>query len=787
MMSGRESKENMFEEWLLDWDWEENNKINLKPEAVSMGSHKRVSWKCHVCNGRWNTVLKERRGCPYCAGFKALAGFNDLATTHPRLTQEWDYNRNTAIEPQAVTKGSQKKVFWRCEKNHSWEMQINSRVQGQGCPYCNNRRVLQGYNDLQTVNPKLAEEWHPTRNGTMKSSDVVAGSKERVWWICAKGHEWQARVIQRNNGTGCPICAGKVVVKGYNDLESKHPQLAQEWDYEKNEKLPSEYACFAREKVWWICKRGHSWKAAIGDRSKGNGCAKCSEERRVSFPEKTLLFYLQKHFEGVVANYRAEWLGIYEVDIYFSKYKIAVEYDGIYGHSKEKGVARDVRKNQVCYDNGVTLIRVREAGCPATSSTSIDYLLKSEADMPAAIRFVADKVAEITGIEHDFNEAEVDLEKDAGDIYSLMEYCEKENSLLVKEPDIAKLWHPTKNGKLTPEFVQPGTPKKVWWQGACGHEWRSSVSYEVESGKCPYCTGMRVLEGFNDLATINPQLAKEWDDEKNDAAMPTTVTAGSGVKVWWKCEKKHSWKASVVSRNRGNGCPICANRILLKGYNDVASQPQLLIDWNYEQNGELKPEEVCIGKERKVWWKCHACDWCWEASVAGRMQGRGCPRCGIHTRRQNVQRTYVRKKGSLADKHPELVKEWNWERNTEIAPEKIVSGYGKKVWWICSTCEHQWEATVISRTAGRGCPKCAEEERVRARRETLLKKKDPITITHPEIAGEWNVDKNGALSPDTITAGSGKYVWWKCKTCGNEWNGRVCERTRGRASCRKCK
>lgn len=774
-------------DYMLDWDFSKNKIMNNQPDKITLGSRKRVYWKCHVCSGQWNTVMKERRGCPYCSGFKALSGFNDLATLYPELASEWDYGKNAGLTPQDVTQGSQKKVYWKCKKGHSWDAQVNTRVSGQGCPYCNNRRVLHGYNDLATIHPELAKEWHPTKNGSLRPTDVVTGTKKKVWWSCEKGHEWLAQVSNRVRGNGCPICANRIIVKNYNDFAWEHPELLNEWDYSRNDKNPSEYACFSREKVWWICKRGHRFKAAIGDRSKGTGCAKCAEERRVSFPEKAVLYYIRKHYPNAMANYRTEWLGPYELDIYIPELRVGIEYDGVYGHGTDTGIKRDLRKNKVCHINNVSLIRLREKGCKATEDTSFDYVMRSRDDLVNALSFVFETIKEISGDSPDFSRAEINIDQDSGEIYSLIEYIEKENSLLTRYPEIAELWHPLKNGRLIPEYVQPGSPKKVWWLGKCGHEWRSAISYEVASGKCPYCTGKRVLAGFNDLASINPDLANEWDRNKNEGLNATDVTAGSGSKVWWRCEKGHSWKASVVSRNRGNRCPICANRIVLEGYNDVASYPDLLNSWNYSKNGKLKPTETCIGIEKKIWWICPDCGYEWKASVAGRARGRGCPECMKKIRTNNSRKTYVEKRGSFAQMHSELLAEWDYKRNKDVMPESIVSGYGRKVWWICKNCSSEWEATVASRSAGRGCPFCADRIRAASRRKKLLEKKKPLSITHPELCTEWDFNRNSELTPDYITAGSGKRIWWKCNKCGAEWNSPVCERTRGRGQCPACR
>lgn len=772
--------------FMKDWDWEENNRNNLFPDKITLASRKRVFWKCHICSGTWNTQVKERNGCPYCSGFYALPGFNDLATTHPELSLQWDYSKNQ-IRPEDVTHGSHKKVFWNCNKGHSWDAQINSRVKGQGCPYCNNKRVLTGYNDLETINPNLAKEWDYEKNESLKPSEVVFGSKKKVWWRCSNNHSWQAQIIYRNNGRGCPVCANRKIVKNYNDFASEHPELLIEWDFEKNEKAPSEYACFSREKVWWICKKGHSWKAAIGDRSRGNGCAKCTEERRVSFPEKALLFYISKAVKNVVGNYRTEWLGAYELDIYLPEYKIGIEYDGTYGHSSEAGIERDIRKNNVCNKNGVTLIRIREYGCPLTNSTSLDYILNSGNRIDEAVILAIEAIKNITGIGINFSETDVDIDRDSGEIYSLIEYSEKENSLLNKNPKVALMWHPTKNGKLTPENVSIMSSKVVWWKGECNHEWKSSVSYEASSGLCPYCSGKRVLVGFNDLSTTNPNLAEEWDDERNGSVTPNNITAGSGKIVWWKCNKGHSWKASIVSRNRGNGCPICANRIVMVGYNDVASVAELVREWDYEKN-TIEPEEACIGSEKKVWWICRECGHNWKTSINKRFRGSMCPECAKSARSATVAKTYTERSGSVANKRPDLIEEWDWERNENLDPLQLTCGSTKKAWWVCKTCKHVWYASVASRTrkCGGACPKCADIERAKKRQELILKRKSSIQVTHPNIAREWNYEKNQLLSPDRLTAGSGRRVWWICSNCGNEWDAVIGERTRGRSKCPKC-
>jgi hypothetical protein len=147
-----------------------------------------------------------------------LAGYNDLATTHPELAEQavgWD--------PTTVTAGNDIKRRWRCELGHEWDAQTYSRTGlNTGCPFCSGHQILAGYNDLATTHPELAEQavgWDPT--------SVGRGSRKRMLWKCSLGHEYRAAVTNRTYmNSGCTICVNKQVLVGYNDLATTHPELA---------------------------------------------------------------------------------------------------------------------------------------------------------------------------------------------------------------------------------------------------------------------------------------------------------------------------------------------------------------------------------------------------------------------------------------------------------------------------------------------------------------------------------------------------------------------------------
>lgn len=137
-----------------------------------------------------------------------------------------------------------------------------------------------------------------------------------------------------------------------------------------------------------------------------------------------------------------------------------------------------------------------------------------------------------------------------------------DNSLEVLYPDLIKEWHPTKNGKLTPKEVRPGTAKKIWWICNKGHAWKTSLYHRTgRSTGCPYCSG-KLASHDNNLAVLFPNLIAEWNSNRNAPLKPETLTPGSNKKVWWKCNRGHEWLTSPNKRTGADktGCPYCTSQ-----------------------------------------------------------------------------------------------------------------------------------------------------------------------------------------------------------------------------------
>ena len=195
-----------------------------------------------------------------------------LTEERPDLVGQW--SASNTFSPDKVSCGSHLKVWWVCTKGHEWEAVVKNRaLLGSGCPYCEHRAILKGYNDLATLKPELAKSWSPKNQ--RKPSEYAISSNTEVLWICENGHEWKARIADRSEGHGCPYCAGHRVWKGYNDLASTHSSLLSEWS-DKNELSPDSITYKNRSNVWWHCSKcGNDYQAVVYAKANGRVCPFC--------------------------------------------------------------------------------------------------------------------------------------------------------------------------------------------------------------------------------------------------------------------------------------------------------------------------------------------------------------------------------------------------------------------------------------------------------------------------------------------------------------------------------
>jgi len=618
----------------------------------------------------------------------------------PELMKEWDWEANADLDPAKLTVGSGRKVWWKCSRKHKWLSTIKDQQRCKHCPYCHGRKVLSGFNDLATTHPELTKEWNYEKNGALLPNNLKAGCNKKVWWKCSKGHEWISRITNRTYlNRNCPFCSNHKVLSGFNDLQTKYPDIAKQWDYEKNNPLlPSQVNPESPKKVWWICPKGHEWEAQINNRITGSGCPVCFKEQRTSFPEQAIFYYLSKYFKNTENRYLINKI---ECDIYLKDFNISVEYDGGRFHKNIQKDINKIKKLQQLGIKTINIRDHKCPQISAPGALIYKRQNETLKDLEKAILFIflqIDKtVIPDINLERDrvaILENSLSIEKQNSvvnlnpkflkewhyekngklkpefftvksgkkvwwkcskghewlssvrnrQVGNNCPYCSHQkllpgyNDLETIHPELAKEWNYEKNFPLTPRDYITGSNKLVWWKCSKGHEWRASIANRVKGTKCPYCSNQKVQVGFNDLATTHPDLAKEWDYEKNAPLLPTQFTAGSNKKFWWKCSKGHEWKVSVSNRKMGKNCPYCSNQKILVGYNDFASQhPEFLKEWDYEKNNPLLPTQVTSGSQKMVWWKCSKCGRKWQATVCNRVKCHNlcCHQCNLKESKRN--------------------------------------------------------------------------------------------------------------------------------------------------------
>lgn len=489
---------------------------------------------------------------------------------------------------------------------------------------------------IDETHPDLAAEWHPTKNGELKPSDVTAGTNAKVWWKAACGHEWDAVLANRaRNGVGCPFCSNQRVMPGFNDLLSQAPEVAAQWDSEKNDVGPDEVTRKSTKKAHWLCELGHSWEAQISSRTaQGTGCPFCAGKKILSgFND----------LATIAPSYLREWHPSKNLPLTPSQLGPSVARRVWWvcklGHEFEMA------------PNG----RAQGLGCPFCSGRRVlpgfnDFqsrnpyaaqfwdeerngypASKANRSSPKATWFKCE-------LGHGFKSStnamsRISEGKNGCPVCSGKELLAGFNDLATRLPEVAKLWHPTKNGSLSPADVTRASTKKVWWRCLKDdrHIWFASVGSRSQGHGCPICTSRFVLEGVNDLKTVAPELAAEWNSEKNGDISPTSVTATTPKKAWWRCSKdpRHEWAANIDSRvSRGLGCPICSNKKTVSGLNDIGTtHSHLAAEWDPTKN-TLQASTINAGDHRNFWWLCSKCGASWKASPINRSRvNSGCPKC----------------------------------------------------------------------------------------------------------------------------------------------------------------
>lgn len=370
---------------LID-QWSDKNE--LTPFDFMPASAVQVLWKCsnglpHEYRAGINTrTRKAAIKCSVCSGKQVVVGFNDLSTTHPDLAKQIDPAENDGLSGSDFTAGSNKKPKWTCDVcSYVWVATPNSRTRARpaGCPACTNRVLVVGFNDMATTHPEFAAQLFPEDNEGKGPEDFTMGYTKKLVWTCPDhGHKYPAVPgLRKANNRGCPFCANREVLLGFNDLESTYPGVAASFhsDAEGRGRTPLTVTYGSTARFNWKCADHGIWTAQVHNRTLyRTGCPVCG--KYVSLIELRLRRLLNEsnHFSTVLdsASPRVElsWRANkhMKVDIIAGTMpegrSVAIEYDGLRFHANPAQVEKDLAKTQALLEAGFYVVRVRENGLP---------------------------------------------------------------------------------------------------------------------------------------------------------------------------------------------------------------------------------------------------------------------------------------------------------------------------------------------------------------------------------------------------------------------------------------
>lgn len=549
--------------------WHPSKNASLIASDVSPHSGQKVWWVC--TNGHeWQAVINSRtRGhaCPYCAGQKPTTDSN-FRTQYPELLSGWDWEKNGQQKPEDFSPRGKAKVWWKCEKGHSWQASIVNRTRKDAknaCPICLNR-VLTNANSLANARPEIAESWHPIMNAPLTPNDVVAGGSKKVWWICKHGHEWEATVgIRVNSGAGCPKCSlqtSRIEIAVYSELVALFDNVS--WrekisGYECDIYLPESHIGIEIDGVYW--HRRHPERELVKSAAfEANGIQlfRLREDGLQPLSDRDVVFKFSE----------AEFLVVSRLINSLLKH---AQFSAQQAKKLRDYIAGPGLINETMYRKLVATLPAPPPGHSLADkypeiakqwAYDLNAPLSPEHFRPQANKKVWWRCDNGHTWKTTLN-IRVSQGTGCPSCPRLPVKAPDDWNLVAVNPDLAREWHPSRNSELQAKDIYPNSNQKIWWQCSKGHDWPATVASRASGTGCPYCYG-RFATKENNLASLYPELLVDWDYDRNIDSKPSDFTPHVGRKVWWRCKKGHSWQATIYNRTKNkSGCPICvriANR-----------------------------------------------------------------------------------------------------------------------------------------------------------------------------------------------------------------------------------
>lgn len=315
--------------------------------------------------------------CGICTSvINRMGKTGSLFDLYPDVAEMWD-NGDNDLSSDQILPGSNREGYFYCDgsdklKPHKFMKSVSavvaaSKKGNKGCPVCTGFSVIKGINDFETMCPNVSKEWDYERN-ELKPSEVYYNSGKVYAFKCDKGHRFSKDLLHMGRSeslgySGCPVCAGKQIIVGENDLATLRPDVAKYWVYDKNDFKPTDVTVYSNKVAWFRCVSegcNKEFQMRIDTRSATIGfCPECRESKSYSDQEKELSRIIRSWgFTVLEEQHLTHDLRSY--DLYIPEKNIAIEYNGLYWHSEKVRTDPDYHFKKVadCQKIGIELLYV---------------------------------------------------------------------------------------------------------------------------------------------------------------------------------------------------------------------------------------------------------------------------------------------------------------------------------------------------------------------------------------------------------------------------------------------
>ena len=584
-------------------DHEKNNAEGIDVLRLYLNSSTVINWKCknnHTFKEKVGVMYKRKNKCFYCTGRLVWSGENDLQTLYPEIAKEFDVEKN-GISPDRISPKDTKSYWWTCERKHpSFYQSVEHRVTRKTvCRCCSGRQAISGENDLETLFPEIAKEWDYKKNEGILPKEVPAYTYKTYWWICPKGHSYRKKVVERtkfHKSIDCSKCIKAsstsfpeqaiyyYAKKCFPDAVNRYKEPFEngmELDiYIPSFKYGIEYDGMAFHKS--IDQHDRELRKYQACKEFGIKLIRIKESQDSWTDTADKIFYVKKRMND-------EDMSLFLYSFFSSVFFFCAHtfkssnnrekyLNTQYGFPTDFNVARDrpeILDYLVAVDNsfGVQYPELAKLWCKPDNGTLTPFMFPSGSNYEATwecpkcgntwkspiVSIVQRKVKTCRACSMKANGKNTTKAKTI-----------KYGSLAERSDLLLRQWDTEANGDLSPYEVPLNYTKDVAWKcDKCGHKWiNSPVSRLQPKGKianCPHCTGRVAMPGVDDLETLYPNIAKEWDYQRNNGILPSQIKPFTNKKYYWVCPTCNKpYLAYPGNRVNGSGCPDCAHKLVGK-------------------------------------------------------------------------------------------------------------------------------------------------------------------------------------------------------------------------------